>query len=767
MSSARVGWRLLAVGVIVGGAGTLVLTRPVRLGLDLRGGTQIVLEARPTADQQLTSDTLNRTVEVLRRRVDALGVAEPTLQRAGDRRVVVELPGVSDPQAAVEVIGKTAQLSFHRVLGAGSPAPSPDPATPGAVRLPDEDGVELDLSAAVMTGQVVKDAQATIQQDVVGSWVVQIEFRDSGSRQWAELTGEAACHPVGDPQRRIAIVLDREVISSPAVGDDVQCDRGITGGPTVVTGDFTDDEAKDLALLIRAGALPVPVEIVEQRTVGPTLGAAAIRASLVAGLAGAALTILYMIAYYRLLGVLAALALGMYALTSFATLVALGATLTLPGLAGFVLAIGMAVDANVLIFERIKEEKETAPRLRTAVERGFRNAWSAIADSNATTVLAAVLLFFLAGGAVRGFGVTLVVGVLVSMFTAIVATRLLVDLVLRVPALASRPRLLGLTTGARLRRRLTERPPDLMRRTRLWLALSAAAVVVALAGPLVRGVTFGVEFTGGRLVEYATDRTPDLDDVRRELAAAGFPRAIVNESGDGNVSVRTSTLSEADERKVASAVSAAAGRADEVRDEFIGPSIGNELRRKALIALGIALAAQLAYLAVRFTWSYAAGAVAAMFHDLLILVGVFAWLGKTFDGIFLASLLTVIGYSINDSVVVFDRIREQRALRRKDPLSVIANDACLQTLPRTINTGLGALFILVTLYLFGGETLADFALALLIGILVGTYSSVFTATPITVLLEQRRPSPPGRERPPPRNETAARGRGPSATRDRR
>ena len=748
MSRARVGWRLLAVAVIVGGAGTLVLTRPARLGLDLRGGTQIVLEARPTADQQLTGDTLNRTVEVLRRRVDALGVAEPTLQRAGDRRVVVELPGVRDPQAAVEVIGRTAQLSFHRVLDAGSPAGSPDPAVPDAVRLPDEDGVELDLSPAVMTGQVVKDAQATIQQDVVSSWVVRIEFRDSGSRQWAELTGEAACHPAGDPRRRIAIVLDREVISSPSVGDDVPCDRGIAGGPTVVTGDFTDDEASELALLIRAGALPVPVEIVEQRTVGPTLGAAAIRASLVAGLAGAALTILYMVAYYRLLGVLAALALALYALTSFATLLALGATLTLPGLAGFVLAIGMAVDANVLIFERIKEEHETAPGLRTAVERGFRNAWSAIADSNATTLLAALLLFFLASGAVRGFGVTLVVGVLVSMFTAVVATRLLVDLVLGVPALARRPRLLGLTTGASLRRRLADRPPDLMRRSRLWLAVSGVAVVLALGGPLIRGVTFGVEFTGGRLVEYATARTPDLDDVRRELAAAGFPRAIVNESGDGNVSVRTSTLSDADERKVASAVAAVAGTADEVRDEFIGPSIGNELRRKALIALGIALAAQLAYLAIRFTWSYAAGAVAAMFHDLLILVGVFAWLGKSFDGIFLASLLTVIGYSINDSVVVFDRIREQRALRRKDPLSVIANDACLQTLPRTINTGLGAVFILVTLYLFGGETLADFALALLIGILVGTYSSVFTATPITVLLEQRRPPPPGRAVPP-------------------
>ena len=268
---------------------------------------------------------------------------------------------------------------------------------------------------------------------------MEVDFRGAGGRQWTVLTGEAACAGPGDPSRRVAIVLDRDVISSPQVAPDVQCEQGIPGGSTVITGDFTEREAKDLALLIRAGALPVPVEVVEQRTIGPTLGDAAIEASTKAAAIGASLTILYLIVYYRLLGVLAALALAAYGVISFAALLLIGATLTLPGIAGFVLAIGMAVDANVLVFERIKEEHAAGMSVRTAARNGFQRAWTAIADSNATTVLAAVLLFFYATGAVRGFGITLTVGVVVSLFTALVLTRLLVDLAVRSPRIAARP----------------------------------------------------------------------------------------------------------------------------------------------------------------------------------------------------------------------------------------------------------------------------------------------------------------------------------------
>jgi SecD/SecF fusion protein len=751
--SRHLGWRLLLVLSVVAGSVLLVVTRPARLGLDLRGGTQIVLEARPKAGVKLDRDTLDRTVEVLRRRIDQLGVSEPTLQRSGDSRVIVELPGVSDPDEALKVIGRTAQLTFHPVVAEKD-------AEAGAQ---DEDGEQLPLGPDVISGDSISDARATFMEAPPG-WSVEVTFRGVGSRRFEELTAQAACAPPQDPQRRVAIVLDDEIISSPQVDPSVACDEGISGGTTVITGDFSQDEARDLALLIRAGALPVPVDVVEQRTVGPTLGRAAIEASFQAALIGGLLTILYMIVYYRLFGALAAVALLTYGLVSFAVLLALRATLTLPGIAGFVLAVGMAVDANVLVFERAKDEFAAGRPLRSAAQRGFTRAWTAIADSNATTLIAAFLLYWFAAGAVRGFGVTLAVGVLVSMFSALVITRVLVDVIMRSPRSAAWSRGFGMAVGGRVRVWIAEKRVDIVGHRRVWYAVSALALALAVGGIVVRGFNYGVEFTGGQLVEYETTKTVDPNDLRRELASEGFARAVVQRSGKDHIAIRLGKLSSADEDTVAGAVRDLGGRAERVRSEFIGPTIGEELRKRALIALGAALLVQLAYLAMRFRWTYGASAVMAMFHDLVLLVGVFAWLGKSIDGVFLASVLTVIGYSINDSVVVFDRIREERRMRPREALSAVANDACLQTVPRTINTGLGAIFILVALYFLGGETLTDFALALLIGIGVGTYSSVFTAAPLLVSMERDGRS--GRPARPQRPGERARGRA-SGTRGRR
>jgi SecD/SecF fusion protein len=715
---------------------------PVRLGLDLRGGTQIVLETRSTPTTEADREATDQTLEVLRGRIDALGVAEPTLVRSGSNRIIVELPGVQDPEKAADVLGRTAQLTFHQVLGAADSADDasePLPKRPRERVLPDESGGFLRLKPATLTGQGVKGAAARFDQQTGAGWHVTVDFDSAGRGAWARLTGEAACHPAGAPERRVAIVLDDRIISSPQVDPSVACRTGIPGGSTQITGSFTDAEARELALLINGGALPVPVETIEQHTVGPALGDRAITAAAWAAVIGTALTGLFIIAVYRLTGALAVVALACYGLISYAALAGLGATLTLPGLAGFVLAIGMAVDANVLVFERAREEhtNRRGASARSALTAGFRNAFSAIADSNVTTLIAAALLFFLGSGPVKGFGVTLGIGVLASMVSALVITRVLAEFAVSRAWLRRRPHLTGIATTGAVRDRLTRRAPQLMRSPRRWLAASAVVLVVATSGIVVRGLDFGIEFTGGRLIEYSTTRPVDPERARTALADAGFPRAVVQSSGDTGLTVRTAELTNSEAATVTRAVGSLGGDTDKVRDELIGPSLGEELRRNALIALAVALIAQLLYLAVRFRWRFGAAAVTALAHDVLILVGVFAWLGKPFDGVFLAALLTVIGYSVNDSVVVFDRIRELLRRERGEPLDRVTNRAILQTLPRTVNTGLGACLILAALAVLGKDSLADFALALLIGVAVGTYSSVFTAAPVAIELHGR------------------------------
>ncbi|TDC92709.1 protein translocase subunit SecD [Actinomadura sp. 7K507] len=713
-------------------------TESPRLGLDLRGGTQIVLETQDSPTVKADQESTDRALEVLRRRIDALGVAESSITRSGDRRIIVELPDVQDPTRATEAIGRTAQLTAHPVLpNTGQPDKKK-----GQQQIADESGQPIIIGPAALTGEGIGEAGANYDPQNLGGWAVNVDFKGEGGKTWEQLTAKAAC-ATGD-ERRVAIVLDGKVISSPQVTESVPCGVGITGGSTQITGDFSADEAKDLSALIEGGALPVPVKIIEQRVVGPTLGDEAIDASAKAAVIGIILTGLFIVAVYRLVGLLATVALAGYALISYGALVAIGATLTLPGLAGFVLAIGMAIDANVLAFERAREEVTAHPgrRARSALATGFNKAWSAIADTAVTTLLAGALLFFLASGPVRGFGVTLTIGVLGSLVSAMLVSRVLTDAAAaRFPKL-TKGRMGGLSGAGRIRRWLAENGPDLMKRRRLWLVISGIVVVLAFTGIFTRGLNFGVEFTGGRIVEYSTSRPLNIDVARSAVSDAGFPRAIVQTSGQDDISVRTSDLSNEEEKRIGAALAEKAGGATKQRDELIGPSLGDELRKKALIALGIALLAQLAYLTIRFRWTFATGAVVAMFHDIMLVTGVFAWLGKPIDGVFLAALLTIIGYSVNDSVVVFDRIRELWGANPKGRFADIANRGTLQTVPRTINTGMGALFILGALAFLGGDSLTDFAIALLIGIVVGTYSSVFTATPVAIVLERFAKSPP-------------------------
>ncbi|MEV2274334.1 protein translocase subunit SecD [Nocardiopsis sp. NPDC049922] len=817
---------------------------PPRLGLDLSGGTQIVLETQDGPDgTPANSENTDMVIEVLRQRIDSLGVAEANMSRSGENRIIVELPGVQDPAEAAQIIGQTAQLTIHPVLGTGQggqgvqpqgdfanapqdtadearapadaedgegeessgdestggesemtqedleellggmggdptagqgqPAENPDDVV---MTLPDSTGTYLQLGEAAIQGDHIAGATARLDSATGASWVVDVNFRGEGRDEWEQLTAEAACNSVGDPRRRVAIVLDNEIISAPELNNSYICDAGSREGVTTITNpEFTSESAGELAVLIEGGSLPLPVTEVQRQTVGPTLGAAAIEASAIAALLGIAFTALYITLVYRLVGLLASVALAFYTLIAYGALVAIGATLTLPGLAGFVLAIGMAIDANVLIFERAREEfqrqqqvydanrasgmregddedvkgaaarrrrrRAIPPSLEKAFVEGGRKAWSAVLDTNITTLIAAALLFFFASGTVQGFGVTLSIGTIASMVSALVIARVLVEWAVRRAVVRKHPAVSGLNRIGSVRTWLTTKNPDVMKYRRIALIVAGLIVATSVAAPFVRETNLGVEFTGGRVLEYEITGDQDLsvDEAREVVAGLDFPgsdTAVVQESGDGDLSVRTGEISDSDAASVQDALDEATGGVELLSDELIGPSMGDELRNRALIALGAALALQLIYLAWRFRWSFGLSTMLSLAFNITLVIGLFIWLGKPIDGVFLAAILSVIGFTVNDTVVVFDRVRDEWARDEKSPFPEIANRAVLNTVPRTVNTSVGALIILGFLTFFGGSSLQDFSIAMLVGLTTGVFSTVFVAVPLAVFFQK-------------------------------
>ncbi|RYB92472.1 protein translocase subunit SecD [Nocardioides glacieisoli] len=733
----------LVLGLLVGCLALAINVKP-NLGLDLKGGAQFVFQAEGTEQTPANAENVDKTLQVLRGRVDSLGVSEPTLVRQGENRILVELPGVAsdeEAQEAEERIGTTAKLTIHEVIATAQA--EQEPAKEGNEILPSDQGDTLEVGPTVIQGEEITGASA-VQRDQSVEWVVAIDFNGKGGDTWADITGKAACEPSGDPKRRIAIVLDGEIISSPEVNTGVGCDVGIRGGSTDITGNFSATDARELAALIEGGSLPLELRAISDRLVGPSLGAAAIDASIEAGIIGIVLTGLFIIFVYRLVGFAATVALASYALLAYAMLVGLGSTLTLPGLAGFVLAIGMAIDANVLVFERAREEYVAYPSagLRRALAVGFNKAWSAIIDSNVTTLLAAGLLFFLGSGPIKGFGVTLTIGVVASMVSALIIARVLCDLAVANKPVSARPAISGLSHHGRVRLWLDKKDPQLMRRRGTWLGVSAAGLLIAIAGIVTQGLQLGVEFTGGRQLDYSVSNDMTVEQARTAVADAGFAEAVVQtaDTGDTAFTVRTSTITNEEEQRIEEELGKVGGTVEKIDDQTIGASLGDELRNNALIAFGVAFLAQLLYLAIRFKWTFGVAAVLAMLHDVILVVGLFAWLQKPIDGIFLAAAMTIIGLSVNDTVVVFDRIRERWwGSKPEDNFTDVSNKAAVETIPRTVNTGLGSMFILAALVFLGGDSLQDFAVALLVGLVVGTFSSVFVATPLLTYLQERYP----------------------------
>ena len=691
-----------------------------------------IIVALSEAEQRATDErTVRQALEIVRRRIDEVGTREPTIQRQGTDRILIQVPGIGSAAELKAIIGTTAQLTFQPVVGRTGNAD--DRAGAGNEILPslDEEGVFYILEAApVVTGEELVDAQPDFDQN--GRPAVSFRFNPTGARKFGDYTQQN----IGNP---FAIVLDGEVISAPVI------QAHIAGGSGIITGRFTVEESTNLAVLLRAGALPAGLEFLEERTIGPELGADSIEAGQVACIAAFTLVLVYMFLSYGLFGLFANIALIINVGLIFGLLSTIGATLTLPGIAGIVLTIGMAVDANVLIFERIKEEIKSARGPARAIELGYEKALSAITDANVTTFITALILFAVGSGPVRGFAITLGLGIITSLFTAIFVTRLMVVIWFE----RKRPK--TVLQGKALRLVPKDTKWDFFRRWRLSLGISAFLIVLAFGSFLLQGLNFGIDFRGGTTVRTESAQPIDIGTYRSAIQQLDLGDVSITEvfdptfGEDQNVSMIRIQAQEGQESVSAEVIAQVQAVLQEVVPDIIftsvesvGPKVSGELITAATIAVLLAIAAVLVYIWLRFEWQFALGAVAALVHDVLLTIGIFSELQIQFDLAIIAALLTIVGYSLNDTVVVFDRVRENLRKYKKKPLAEVLNISINETLSRTVMTSVTTLLALLALFILGGDVIRGFVFAMIWGVIVGTYSSVFVASTILLWLGVKR-----------------------------
>ena len=574
---------------------------------------------------------------------------------------------------------------------------------------------------AIVAGEDLVDAQPGFDQRT-NEPIVTFRFNNRGATAFGRVTQAN----IGRP---FAIVLDDVVISAPVI------QGAILGGTGQISGNFTIESANQLAILMRAGALPASLTIIEERSVGPGLGADSIAAGKIAAVIGAVLVVIFMLLAYGLLGVFANVALIVNMTLIVAALSLLGATLTLPGIAGIVLTMGMAVDANVLIFERIREEKRGGRKLSQAVEAGFKNALSTILDANITTIIPAAILFWLGSGPIKGFAVTLGIGILTSMFTAFVLTKMIMSLWMSI----RRPRELPV-------RLITIIPDGLklkfMGLRKLFFPISAAAMIGSMLLFVMVGLNYGIDFKGGTLIELKSKaEVADVGDIRTRLNDLNLGDVQVQEFGaPEEVLVRVEAQGAGDNAEQTVVANVRAVLEDDYefrRVEVVGPTISGELARDGSIAVIVALLAVLIYIWFRFEWQFALGAILALTHDVILTIGMFAILQLEFSLSSLAAILTIVGYSLNDTVVVYDRIRENLRKYKKMSIPELLDKSINDTLSRTVLTSVTTLLALFALYFFGGAVLSSFTFAMIFGVFIGTYSSIFIAAPLLILFRLR------------------------------
>jgi len=700
------------------------LDKRINLGLDLRGGMHLLLKVDTThLLGPAKEDAADRAIEVIRNRIDQFGVRETSIQKQGQDEIVVQLPGVTDRDRAIEIIGKTAMLEFKLVstdLDKLKQAIQGNVPEGYELKYSQEDNEPLLLEKqAVLTGDALTSASVRFSQSQFNEPLVGLEFNAEGAKKFAQITADN----IG---KRLAIVLDGKIQSAPRIKE------AIPSGEAVITGRFTVEQAQDLAIILRVGALPAPMSIEEERTVGPLLGQDSINKGVKASFIGSILVFAFMAIYYLLAGIIADIALSLNLLIILGGLGMLpilfpgvSATLTLPGIAGIALSLGMAVDANVLINERIREELNTGKTLRTAIANGYDRAFSAIFDSNLTTLIAAFLLFQFGTGPIRGFAVTLTIGLIASMFTAIVVTRTIFEILLSWGWLKSLPML----------RLIKETKLDFIGKRRIFYAISIIVIALGLIFFFKKGKqTYGIDFAGGELQEYSFKTPVTIDAVRQVLKELGLADASIQQFKDNPkvVLIRTSVnKSDIITNKLKEKFP------DQdiqiLRIEHVGPVAGKHLKTKAISALVWSLIGILIYVAFRFKHiNFAIAGIIALFHDVAVTLGFLAMTGRQIDLLSITAFLTIIGYSINDTIVIYDRVRENSRLLRKQTLYELINLSVNQTLGRTLLTSGVTLLTVLAILFYGGEVLSNFAFALLVGFISGVYSTVYIASPLVL-----------------------------------
>jgi SecD/SecF fusion protein len=702
--------------------------KKIRLGLDIKGGTSFLIRL-VGGDKEINKSMLDQAVEVIRKRVDYFGSGEPVISPVGNDRILVQIPGLDTAkiQEARDQLSRVAKLEFRLVYpDSGERLKAIDE---GKEVIPPEYRIEVYTPHAEENQtQKPKEERLLVKKKadlggnrVSGShayygnegWSVQLKFDSEGATQFGKITEQYKGH-------RFAIVLDGNIQSAPVIKD------AIYGGDAVITGRFTEQEARGLASVLE-NPLQTPVSIEEERSVSPTLGMDSIRASIIAGLMGLAITLLCVVIYYRFVGLIADLVLivNLILLMGAFQLIPGGVVLTLPGIAGIILTIGLAVDASVLIYERLREELALGKTLKVALQTAYQKAFSSIFDANVTTLITALILFFMASGPVKGFAISLTLGILASLFTALIVGRNCLGWFVDT----------GQVHRIKMLHLISSKNINFLGKGFLACMCSLALLIAGATAFYIRGdKNFGVDFRGGDLITMSAPNKIEIGEVRNALKAISLADASIQESSQGGksyVTVRTPlNTSDHVEKQIIHAMPNAGWKVE--GSERVGALVGGELAKNSLTALALGILGILIFVTFRFELSFAVGAIVALLHDVLITVGVFSLLGREMTLTMVGAVLTIAGYSINDTIVVYDRIREGLASGRRGSIEQIMNESINQTLSRTILTSTVTLVPIVCLFLFGGAVLRDFSLAIIIGVVVGTYSSIFIASPIVL-----------------------------------